>query len=258
MKSLVLKMFLLIILLYIGLCYYLYATQESKLYPRYLAKKIEPKIAKKVSFTTSDGIKLEGAFTKNGEDLPLVLYFGGNASNVIGFLDDVVTKIKGFNFIGFNYPGYGASQGKPSEQKILQYALEIFDKYKPQIVMGRSLGSAVATFVSAKKQPKGLVLITPIDSILHIAKKRYPFLPVSFLLKDKYLATKWMDEVQSKSAIILAQKEKVVPKESIENLFKHLKNVVYKKTIQDATHHDIFAHPQIINALEEALKRVSK
>ncbi len=257
MKSLVLKMFLMIVLLYVGIAYYLYATQNQKLYPKYLVKIVEPKIAKKVYFVTSDGIKLEGAFTKNGENLPLVLYFGGNASNVIAFLDDVATKIKGFNFIGFNYPGYGASQGEPSEKKILQYALELFDKYKPQIVMGRSLGSAVASYVAAKKNPQGLLLITPIDSILHIAKKRYPFLPVAFLLKDKYLANEWIKEVKSKSAVILAQNEKVVPKESSSFVLKNLKNLVFQATIQNASHHDIYAHPQTEKILKEALKKVA-
>jgi hypothetical protein len=97
-----LKFFLFFLFVYILACIYLYFIQENKIFNKKWAKPIEPKIAKKVYFRTSDGIKLEGAFTKK-DNLPLILYFSGNANNVIEFLDKIATKIKNYNFIGFNY-----------------------------------------------------------------------------------------------------------------------------------------------------------
>ena len=147
------------IVIYFGAVIYLYVTQESKIFNRKWAKESVPKVAKKISFKTSDGIILEGAVTKNNENSPLVLYFSGNANNVIEFLDNIAPKIRGFNFIGFNYPGYAGSEGKPCEKCILKYSLEIFDKYKPDIIIGRSLGSAVAAYVASKRGIKNRLLI---------------------------------------------------------------------------------------------------
>lgn len=83
------KKFLYLLLLgiigYFGAVIYLYLTQDNKIFNRKWAKPYEPKIARKVYFKTSDGTILEGAYTKNGDNLPLVLYFSGNANNIIEF-----------------------------------------------------------------------------------------------------------------------------------------------------------------------------
>ena len=253
MKAMVLKMLFLILALYIGASYYLYSTQKDKIFNRKYVQKITPKVAKKVEFKTSDGTVLEGAFVKNGNNLPLVLYFGGNGSNVISFLDDTATKIKDFNFIGFNYPGYGNSQGEPSQEKVIKYADEIYKKYKPDIVAGRSLGTAVAINVAATNRAKKVLLITPIDSILNIAKAKYPYLPVSMLLKEKFQADIWAKDLDAKVAVILVEDENIVPKKSVENILKSLKNVVYKTTIKGANHIDIYSK-DVAKELEKALK----
>ncbi|NPA27493.1 MAG: alpha/beta hydrolase [Epsilonproteobacteria bacterium] len=257
MKSIVLKMFLLIIGLYIVISYYLYATQEQKIFNSKRVEKIEPKIAKKIEFKSSDGVVLEGGLVENKKGAPLVLYFGGNGSNVIWFLDMVASKIKDFNFIAFNYPGYGNSLGKPSEETILKYAQEIYKKYNPSIVVGRSLGSAVAIYVASKNPVKGLVLITPIDSIVNIAKARYPFLLVDYLVKHKFEANRWAKDIKAKVAVILVENENIVPKKSIENILNELKDkIVYKATIKEANHIDIYSYEQTIKELEKALKAV--
>jgi len=253
MKAMVLKMLFLILVLYIGASYYLYSTQTQKVFNKSRVKKIEPKIAKKIEFKTSDGTVLEGAFVKNGENLPLVLYFGGNGSNVINFLDDLASKIEGYNFIAFNYPGYANSQGSPNQEIVLKYANEIYKKYNPDIIAGRSLGSAVAINVAAKNQAKKLLLITPIDSILNIAKAKYPYLPVSILLKEKFQADIWAKDLNAKIAVILVENENIVPKKSVQNILSSLNNIVFKTTIKGANHLDIYSH-NIDKELSNALK----
>ena len=212
---------LFIIVMYFGAIIYLYITQNSKIFNRKRAKSYEPKIAKKISFKTSDGIVLEGALTKNGKDLPLNLYFSGNANNVIEFLDNVAPKIKEYNFIGFNYPGYVGSDGKPSEQCILKYALEIYDNYKPDIIIGRSLGSAVAAYVATNRKSKKLVLITPFDSIVNVAKSKYPLLPVNKLVKYKFNEYLWVKNIDIPVNILLVKNDDIIPNSSTKRLLKN-------------------------------------
>ena len=197
---------------------------------------------------------LEGGYVENKKNGPLVLYFSGNANNVLEFLDNIATKIKNFNFIGFNYPGYAGSEGKPCERCILKYACEIFDKYKPEIIIGRSLGSAVATYVASKRKIKKLILITPFDSIEEIAKIKYPFLPVKLMLKHKFKEIDWIKKVKAPVYVILAENENLIPKKCIENLLINIPNLKSIKVIKNSTHTDILQHKTIIKILKNYLK----
>ena len=108
--------------LYILALAYLYFWQDKLIFLNSYSKGYTPRHIKVVNFKTSDGTVLEGGYLEHKKGLPLVLYFGGNAANVLYFLDDRAREIKNYNFIAFNYPGYGNSQGKPSEKAILKYA----------------------------------------------------------------------------------------------------------------------------------------
>jgi len=253
MKSLILIL-LSGVCLYFGAVIYLYATQDNKIFNRKWAKPYEPTIAKKITFKTSDGIVLEGAYIENGKNLPLVLYFSGNANNVIEFLDKTASKITEYNFIGFNYPGYAGSKGKPCEKCILKYALEIFDKYKPEIIIGRSLGSAVAAYVASKRSIKKLILITPFDSIVNIAKSKYPFLPVEKLVKYKFNEVEWVKNVKTPVNVLLVENDDIIPQENIDNLMKNISNLNKKITISGIKHGNIYEYKDIEKVIRELLK----
>jgi len=182
-----------------------------------------------------------------------VLYFGGNAANVLHFLDETASKIKRYNFIAFNYPGYGKSEGKPSEKLIEKYALEIAQKYKPKHIIGRSLGTAVASFVASKEDINTLLLITPFDSIESVASHKYPIFPISWLLKHKFKELNYLSLSRAKKInAIFVKEDEVIPKESIESIQKSIK-FNKSKTI-DASHNLIYMHPDIAKIIEQMLK----
>ena len=236
---------------------YLYLIQDKKVFQRHYAKEYSPKTAKKIFFTTSEGIKLEGAYLENKKDAPLVLYFSGNANNVIEFIDKIAPALKNYNFIGFNYPGYAGSEGKPCEECILKYALEIYDKYKPDIVMGRSLGSAVASYVASKRDVKGVVLVTPFDSIENIAKSKYPIFPISILLKHKFKEYEFISKTASPVVVAALKNDDIIPQKSLQNLLNHIKNLKKVIYFDNIRHGFIYEHPQIVEILNKALKEVS-
>jgi len=241
------------VVLYLLAIAYLYFAQESLIFKKQYAKPYIPLKAEVISFQTSDGITLEGSFVKHGKDLPLVLYFGGNASNVLYFLDNVATKIKNYNFIAFNYPGYGNSKGTPSQENILKYALEITKKYKPDILIGRSLGTAVASYVTSKIAIKKLVLITPFDSIESIAQNRYPIFPIKLLLKHPFRELEYLKNSKASTInALFVQKDEVIPKKSIENLQK---SIEFNRSITiDASHNWIYEYPTIDKIIKKLLE----
>jgi len=248
------KTFIALIAIYLSAIAYLYFAQEHLIFKKEFAKPYTPINAKMIAFKTSDGIKLEGGYIEHGKNLPLVLYFGGNASNILIFLDDVANRMKNYNFIAFNYPGYGDSGGEPSEKSILKYAIEIAKKNKPDIIIGRSLGTAVASYVASKVPVKTLLLITPFDSIENVAQNMYPIFPVKILLKYKFKEIKFLKESKASSINALFVKvDEVIPKKSISNLQKHIE-FNETKTI-NAEHNRIYEYPKIHKVIENLLEK---
>jgi len=231
---------------------YFYFTQDEKIFNTKYATDYSPKIAKKIYFNSSEG-KLEGAEVVNCKECPLVLYFSGNANNVIEFLDKTASKIKGFNFIGFNYPGYANSEGKPSEEALKKTAEEIFQKYKPDFVIGRSLGSSIAAYLASKYKFKGLILITPFDSIASIAKQKYPFLPVDLLLKYKFNEAEFMQKSDIPTIIIALKNDDVIPKKSLENLIKNIKNLKKVIYLDGISHGRLYEYKGIEKIIQKSL-----
>jgi len=104
-----------------------------------------------------DGISLHGWFIQNetNPDNPLIIYYGGNAEEVSTNLYDL-EKFGDYSFLFMNYRGYGKSEGRPGQDALFSDALFIFDHISKKhhippekiILMGRSLGSAVAIHVA--------------------------------------------------------------------------------------------------------------
>jgi pimeloyl-ACP methyl ester carboxylesterase len=75
--------------------------------------------------------------------------------------------------------------------------------------VGRSLGSSLAIQVAAEEPVSRLVLITPFESILSIAKRTAPFLPMSLLLRDKYESWRYAPRVTCPTLVIAASHDEL-------------------------------------------------
>jgi len=110
-------------------------------------------------------------------------------------------------------------------------------------VIGRSLGSAVATFLASRRPAMSLVLVTPPDSALAVARRLYPFFPVGWMLKDRYETVAFAPAVEQPVLIITAQHDRVVPAEHAETLAAAFRpGQVRWLTVDGAGHNDLSAH----------------
>lgn len=113
------------------------------------------------------------------------------------------------------YPGYGPRAGGPSERGLLEAALESLRASRreggPVLVLGESLGSAVAALAAAAapEAVDGLLLVTPLSSVPALARRHYPFLP-SFLVRDTFRADLALPSYRGRSAFLLAGRDEVV------------------------------------------------
>ncbi len=162
-----------------------------------------------------------------------------------------------YDVLAFNYRGFVNSSGKPSEKNIFIDALSIFDEYgkdKDVIVMGRSLGTGTATYLASKRDVKGLILITPYDSVVSMAKKIYPYLPVKILSKHKFDSVKHMYDVKAKVGLIEVIDDETISAYHFDKLKQSVLNQALHIELENTTHKDVLIHPQF----EESLKKIIK
>ncbi len=146
-------------------------------------------------FQAADGTKLHGWYVPRENPRAVILFCHGNAGNVTDRADilEKLHNTAGVSVLAFDYRGYGRSEGKPNEKGILADARAARAwlakreniAEKDIVVMGESLGGAVAVDLAAKDGARGLVLISTFTSAADVAAYHYPFLPVRLLMRTR-------------------------------------------------------------------------
>ncbi len=243
---------LIIITIYLLICFVLYFLQEKLIFfPPVAQESTYQKYKNNEIFYLKNKQKTLGWKINNSEGFDkTILYFGGNAEDVIYFNEEAKQyRVK--QLITFNYPGYGKSIGTPSQENLYKSALNSYDwiikKYglnsQDIIVVGRSLGSSVATYLAANRNVSGLILITPFDSIKSIAQKNYKFVPVSLLMKHPFPTVEYIKKVKIPVLILAAQKDELIPSENLKKLMKQTNNntklIEYKNSGHNTIQNDL-------------------
>ena len=182
-----------------------------------------------------------------------ILYFGGNGEAVLNNAQEFIHDFPYHTVYLVNYRGYGGSSGNPTEDAIYADALHIYDelklRHKRISIIGRSLGTGVATYVGAERNVHKISLITPFDSIENVAKTHYPIFPVALLLKDKHDSIPRVNRIKAPILIMLAEFDKVIPFEHSKRLIDAFPPAqISARTIANTGHNDI-SGPEEYHAL---------
>jgi len=204
----------------IGVPLFMWFFQERMLFfPRPLDSRpaSRPNV-EEVDIVAAGGVKLRGWLVKgDGAPAPLVIYFGGNAEEV-SWLVDLADQFAGWSLLLVNYRGYGESEGKPGEKELLEDGLMIHDYAKGRldvnsgriVAMGRSLGSGVAVHLAAHRRLRGVLLVSPYDSIVAVAKRHYPFLPVSLMLRHRFDSLARVPQIEAPLLCLVASQDRII------------------------------------------------
>ncbi len=143
-------------------------------------------------FTGKDGTRIHGWFIDHPSPRAVVLFTHGNAGNITLHANRlrVLNEQFGLSVLVFDYRGYGKSEGSPSEQNILSdaraarrwLAKRTGISERDVVLMGRSLGGAVAVDLAAKDGARGLILESTFTSLPDVGAYHYPWLPVRSLM----------------------------------------------------------------------------
>ena len=171
----------------------------------------------------NDGEQIE-FIVFNNQHRDAIIYFGGIGESVAHSSPPMASSISGHAAYFVSYRGYGGSTGTPTEAGLYSDALAIYDLLKHRhrriSVIGRSLGTGVATYVASNRAIENLILVTPFDSIERIAKDLFPIFPVSLLLKDKYRSADRAPTIRSRTLVIMAENDNVIPRKYTEGLIR--------------------------------------
>jgi hypothetical protein len=224
----------------------------------------DPGVAE-VRLPTPDGVTLHGLLkrapgAKPGERYPLVIVFGG-ARRETSWMLSWTAKQRDWGWLLVNYRGYGLSEGKGSEQSLLDDARLIYDwaVARPDIdtgnivVMGRSLGSYVAIALANVRPVRGVVLTTPFDSIAALGERRYPLLPLQLLVGDRYNSIAVAPSIDKPALFLLAENDDVTPLEHGEALAKAWGGPKRVQVLKNAGHRGVEYHADYWSELSRFL-----
>jgi uncharacterized protein len=147
------------------------------------------------SFEAADGTRLHGWFMPHDHPRAVVLFAHGNAGNITHRADLYYALHRlGVAVLAFDYRGYGRSSGKPTETGIIADARAartwLAKRMKiPEsdiVLMGESLGGAVAVQLAAEAPARGLVLENTFSSAPDVAAFHYAWLPVKQLMRTRF------------------------------------------------------------------------
>lgn len=159
-----------------------------------------------------------------------IIVFHGNAGTAYhrSFYIDALSQYK-LRVILAEYPGYGGRSGQPSEDVLVNDAIETLrlahqTHGEPLFLWGESLGSGVvSSVVSQTDVPlKGLALFLPWDSLANVAQTHYWYLPARWLVLDKYNSVENLQQFAGNIAVMLAEDDEVIPAQHGRALYESL------------------------------------
>jgi len=153
-----------------------------------------------------------------------------------------------------HYRGYGGSSGTPSETALVADALRLFDHVRTQhadiVVIGRSLGSGVAVQLASARPAERLVLVTPYDSLQGLAARQFPYVPVRWLLRDKFASVAYAAKITAPTLLIAAEYDEVIPRSSTEALHaRFAAGVATLHVVSGTGHNTISSSPEYTSLL---------
>ncbi|MDB5839664.1 MAG: alpha/beta hydrolase [Herminiimonas sp.] len=203
-----------------------------------------------VVLRSSDGTRLCGWLLTPNIPRPkgAVIYFGGRSEEVSWVARDAGKMFPDMTVLAMNYRGYGDSHGSPGERQMIEDGKFLFDWLvssrnhadSTQIgVVGRSLGSGVAVQLAVQRPVAALVLITPYDSILAVARRRFRAMPVGLMLKHRFESVKFAEKVSVPVLVLRAAADDVVPHLHTDLLVSKFSGDVLDETIHESDHCNI-------------------
>ena len=217
-----------------------------------------PKRYRVVELVVHENIRLEGLVYEPEEEAGrTVLYFGGKQQDSVTMVAKLSMHYPTVRFIAFNYRGYGTSQGKPTEERLYEDALRVYDwaqsRYEKVSLMGYSLGSNIASYVASRRGVQSVILVAAFDSALALARLKFALMPKA-LMRCRLDTMHHVKSIKAPVYLYAATDDTIVPigqarkiKESVQNLSRY-------REIGGCDHAELLFSPEMTKELSEVFE----
>jgi Lysophospholipase len=261
--SLLLKILLSLLGIYLLICFLLYHNQERFIfYPEKLDDDYpfnEFDDVEEVYFPVDDQCRLHALHFKVDQPKGIVLYFHGNARavNDWGYAAADFTR-RNYEVFMPDYRGYGKSTGPRSEKAFFTDAKMFYDSLRQKypadqiIIYGRSLGSGVACQLATQVEAKMVLLETPYLSLVAMAHESLPYFPANLLMRFQFRNDLNISKVKMPIYLFHGTKDELIPyKQAVQLQNQYGKEIL--TTIEDAGHNNLSEFASFQNKLDELL-----
>ena len=245
---------------YFLLCAFLWAIQERLIFhPQpVFAPPSHPRAA---AVTIDRGDAVLRGWVVNG-DAPgiVVLYFGGNAEEVSVHINAFAERAATTLLV--NYRGYGGSDGRPSEQALVEDAVAVAAwakrqfEARPLVLFGSSLGTGVAVLAAPQVRPDAVILSSPYLSVERIARSSFPIFPVRWMLRHPFRAETEVAHLPN-TLMFASRTDRVIPFAESKALANLLGERGDLRVFDDLPHNAFLAYPPLWQAVDDFLAAVA-
>lgn len=212
--------------LYVLTCFVMYFAQDRMLFePHPLPEDYDFQTGQEVEIEVEDNIFLNAIWIKEAPSKGVILYLHGKR----GSIRRCLRQIRGMQGNGYDifmpdYRGFGKSDGQITSEKELQRdAQKVYNFLKEHyredqiIVLGYSLGAAMATPLAANNNPQRAVLVSPFLSIIDLKNRWAPVFP-DFLIKYPLRNSYWMPKIKMPVTVFHGTEDELIPFEAAEEI----------------------------------------
>lgn len=183
--------------------------------------------------STSDNRQIYNAiYTPRKKTKGYVFYLHGTSNNVeyhtqfIPYFTD-----RGYDVWMMDYPGFGKSRGERNESNLYEDASAMFDTFVRQtdidpkeiVIVGKDLGTGIASRLAAEKKVDKLVLISPYNDLVSLYKDYIPWFPFQLFLNYNLSNAEHLKDFKGETGIFFGANDMLIPYRNARRLQEYLK-----------------------------------
>jgi fermentation-respiration switch protein FrsA (DUF1100 family) len=213
-------------------------------------------VFQELSFQNPDGITLRAVRLTHEsprERFTILFCQPAGASTQVQLIQDHLKELweLGYDVFAFDYRGFGASDGTPTEEGLYADATAAYEHLtrvervpaSRLILAGRSLGGAVAIDLATKVPAAGLLLFAPIDSVPSVAARLYPWAPVHLLARHEFNSVAKAKTIDLPVLYFSGMPDPYMPRRDAHALFARFAGPKLMVETGGGHHHSGFMYP---------------
>jgi fermentation-respiration switch protein FrsA (DUF1100 family) len=211
---------------------------------------------------TADGQTIHAWWLPHDRPRAAIVYFHGNGGNLSLWLDAYgALHEQGWSVLAFDYRGYGASTGTPSERGLYRDTDAVLTHFNaslrtpgvPVIYWGRSLGGTPAAYAAAKHAPAGVILEGAFPSMVSLFGRNPLMLALSVFSAYSFPTARYLREYTGRVLVVHGEADSVIPFRQGQKLFDAIQSPKQFHRIPGGDHNDF--HPTGVAEYWAPIKR---